>query len=131
MAAGVLVVAAIVLWTRSEHSSPKPQLAFDTAAVDHGAIRAKVTATGTVNPIVQVQVGTQVSGTIETLGADFNSEVAPGQMIAQIDPRLFNAAVEHAQANVLAARATTHKAKACSSTRNARPRATTQLFART
>lgn len=80
--------------------------------VDRGPIRAKVTATGTVNPIVQVQVGTQVSGTIQTLGADFNSPVTPGQMIAQIDPRLFQAAVEQAQANLLAARANTHKMRA-------------------
>ena len=112
VATAVLVIAAIVLWTRNEGSSPKPKVAFETARVDRGPIRAKVTATGTVNPIVQVQVGTQVSGTIQTLGADFNSEVAPGQMIAQIDPRLFNAAVELAQANVLTARATTHKTKA-------------------
>jgi len=113
IAIAVAVVAAIVLWSRSERTtSSQSRLAFDTAAVDRGAIRAKVTATGTVNPIVQVQVGSQVSGTIQSLGADFNSEVAPGQMIAQIDPRLFQAAVESAEANLLAARAATHKAKA-------------------
>jgi HlyD family secretion protein len=61
---------------------------------------------------VQVQVGSQVSGTIQTLGADFNSQVAPGQMIAQIDPRLFEAQVAQARANLLAARASTHKLRA-------------------
>jgi HlyD family secretion protein len=62
-----------------------------------------------VNPTVQVQVGTQVSGTIQTLGAVFNSTVEPGQMIAQIDPRLFRAALEQVRANLLSARANTHK----------------------
>jgi HlyD family secretion protein len=109
----LLVLGAIVAWQLHERSSSsRPKLGFETTAVDRGAIRARVTATGTVNPIVQVQVGTQVSGTIQTLGADFNSEVAPGQMIAQIDPRLFRAAVELAEANALAAAATTHKARA-------------------
>ena len=64
-----------------------------------------MTATGTVNPLSRFKFGTQVSGTLEKLGADFNSTVTPGQMIAQIDPRLFRAAVEQAQANLLAARA--------------------------
>jgi HlyD family secretion protein len=62
-----------------------------------------VTATGTVNPIVTVQVGAQVSGTIQALGADFNSVVQPGQMMAQIDPRLFKAAVLQAEANLRSA----------------------------
>ncbi|HUJ58250.1 MAG TPA: biotin/lipoyl-binding protein, partial [Kofleriaceae bacterium] len=109
----VLVAVGLIGWrlvARSRASQPGP--VFDTATIDRGPIRAKVTATGTVNPIVQVQVGSQVSGTIQTLGADFNSEVAPGQMIAQIDPRLFQAAVENAQANLLAARAASHKARA-------------------
>ena len=110
--AAVAAIAAAV-WYRSAHrSSGQPTYAFETATIDRGAIRAKVTATGTVNPIVQVQVGTQVSGTIQVLGADFNSQVAPGQMVAQIDPRLFQAAVELAQANLLAARAGTQKARA-------------------
>ncbi|HTR50417.1 MAG TPA: efflux RND transporter periplasmic adaptor subunit [Kofleriaceae bacterium] len=111
-ASAIAAVAIILVWAHERASSPTPKLAFETSAVDRGPIRARVTATGTVNPIVQVQVGSQVSGTIQTLGADFNSEVSPGQMVAQIDPRLFKAAVELAQANLLAARATEHKAKA-------------------
>lgn len=109
----LLALGAIVWWQLHERSSAsRAKPGFETAAVDRGAIRARVTATGTVNPTVQVQVGTQVSGTIQTLGADFNSEVTPGQMIAQIDPRLFRAAVEQAEANALAAAAATHKMKA-------------------
>ena len=110
VALAAVIVTATVIHERS--SSSKPKLSFETSPVDRGGIRAKVTATGTVNPIVQVQVGTQVSGTIQKLGADFNSEVAPGQMIAQIDPRMFQAAVELGQANLLASHAAAHKAKA-------------------
>jgi len=106
----VLVAGVIYVRTRAPSSQPTAQ--FETAVVDHGAIRARVTATGIVNPTVQVQVGTQVSGTIQKLGADFNSPVEPGQMIAQIDPGLFQAAVELASANLLAARANTRKAEA-------------------
>lgn len=99
-------IGAIAIW-RYERSTSKsaPAVRFDTAAVDRGPIRAKVTATGTVNPIVTVQVGAQVSGTIQALGADFNSVVKPGQMMAQIDPRLFKAAVLQGEANLRAARA--------------------------
>jgi HlyD family secretion protein len=82
-----------------------PLFRFETAKADRGPIRAKVTATGTVNPIVTVQVGAQVSGTIQALGADFNSVVKPGQMMAQIDPRLFKSAVQQAEANFLSAKA--------------------------
>jgi HlyD family secretion protein len=99
-------MAAIAIW-RHERSATKaaPAIRFDSVSIDQGPIRAKVTATGTVNPIVTVQVGAQVSGTIQALGADFNSVVKPGQMMAQIDPRLFKAAVKQAEANVRAARA--------------------------
>lgn len=88
--AAALAASGSAFWLleRAE-SSRAPLHRYETAVVDRGSIRAKVTATGTVNPIVQVQVGSQVSGTIQTLGADFNSTVTPGQMIAQIDPRLF------------------------------------------
>ncbi|MFT3698646.1 MAG: efflux RND transporter periplasmic adaptor subunit [Kofleriaceae bacterium] len=106
---GVLAIA----WKLHDRSKTStPALQYETERTDRGSIRAKVTATGTVNPIVQVQVGTQVSGRIESLGADFNSAVEPGQMVAQIDPRLFRAAVELATANLQAAHASVHKASA-------------------
>ena len=109
-----LLVAALVVggvvW-RSRRHDVGPGFRFELSPITRGAISAKVTATGTVNPIVTVQVGTQVSGTIEKLGADFNSIVTPGQMVAQIDPRLFRAAVAQARANLAVARATTHKAR--------------------
>ena len=107
----VVLAAGAYAW-HLRGSDPGPAFRFELASTSRGAIQAKVTATGTVNPIVTVQVGSQVSGTIEKLGADFNSVVTPGQMIAQIDPRLFRAAVQQAQANLLAARANVHKARA-------------------
>jgi HlyD family secretion protein len=73
--------------------------------VERGDITSSVTATGTINPVVTVLVGSQVSGTIKALYADFNSRVKEGQVIAQIDPALFEAQVDQARANVLKAQA--------------------------
>ena len=64
-------------------------------------MESTVTATGTVNAVTTVLVGTQVSGTIKNLFADFNSLVKKGQILAQIDPATFQAQVEQAQANLL------------------------------
>src|SRR5579884_4410516 len=60
---------------------------YRTAKIEQGGIIATVSATGKVNAVVTVQVGSQVSGTIQRLFADFNSRVKKGQIIAQIDPR--------------------------------------------
>jgi HlyD family secretion protein len=72
---------------------------FITAAVDRGPIVRAITATGTVNPVTTVQVGTYVSGPIMSIGVDFNSPVKAGQLLARIDPRPFAAqlALAHAQ----------------------------------
>ena len=70
-----------------------------TAPVTRGAVRDVVAATGTLQAVTTVQVGTQVSGTISWLGADFNSIVREGQVIARLDPSLFQTQVEQAQAN--------------------------------
>lgn len=78
---------------------------FRTMKVERGEVSSTVTATGTVNPVVNVLVGSQVSGTIKALYADFNSEVKEGQVIAQIDPAIFQAQVEQARANLLNAQA--------------------------
>ena len=110
----IVVLAALgsIAWWRHRSANSVPADRYEVALVDRGPIRARVTATGTVNPIKTVQVGTQVSGTIQTLGADFNSAVAPGQIVAQIDPRLFQAAVNQARANLELAQANTRKARA-------------------
>jgi HlyD family secretion protein len=87
--------------------------------VERGEIRDVVDSTGIVNAVVNVQVGSQVSGTIAKLNADFNSRVHKGEMIAEIDPRLFEGALlqatsdlENAKANVVAAKANLKKAGA-------------------
>ena len=70
-----------------------------TALVTRGAVADVVAATGTLQAVTTVQVGTQVSGTIAWLGADFNSIVHKGQVIAKLDPSLFETQVEQARAN--------------------------------
>ena len=85
---------------------------FRTTKVERGEISTTVTATGTINPVITVLVGSQVSGTIKALYADFNSRVKEGQVIAQIDPAIFDAQVEQARANVLNAQANVLNAQA-------------------
>ncbi len=97
--------AGIGLWSWWAGSAAAPH--YKTAPVDRGPVAAVVTATGTVNPVVSVQVGSQVTGKIKTLYADFNSAVTRGQLIAQIDPAPFQSRVNQARAslkNVLGAR---------------------------
>ena len=78
---------------------------YRMAKVERSTITAYISATGTLNPVIMVQVGTQVSGTIEKLFADFNSTVVPGQQLAQLDQASFRAKVLQAEANLDTARA--------------------------
>jgi HlyD family secretion protein len=78
--------------------------------VTRGDIVSSITATGAVNAVTTVLVGTQVSGTIKNIYVDFNSPVKKGQIIAQIDPAIFDAQVAQAKANVLSAKANVEKA---------------------
>jgi len=87
------------------------KLRYQTAIVDRGRIAAKVTATGTLSALVTVQVGSQVSGRLQQIFVDFNSEVKRGQVIAKLDPSLFEAAVEQGRANHLAALANLNRAR--------------------
>ena len=107
-----LVVIAAVGIVRYRQSQSKAAVHFETVKVDRGKIVAKVTATGTLSAIVTVQVGSQVSGTIAALYADFNSTVKKGELVAKIDPRLFQASVEQSRANLVAAQGNLAKAKA-------------------
>ena len=72
---------------------------------DAGPITQAVTATGTLNPVVNVQVGSQISGNIQKLFVDFNSPVKAGQVVAQIDPAVFQASVTQAEGDLANARA--------------------------
>jgi len=88
-----------------------PEISFKTAKIERGNIVSSVAATGNLSAVTTVQVGTQVSGTIQKLYVDFNSRVKKGQPIAEIDPSLFNAAVEQSQGNYFSAEANLQKAK--------------------
>jgi HlyD family secretion protein len=90
----------------------RQKVQLESVAVERGRIVAKVTATGTLSALVTVQVGSQVSGRVAELRADFNSEVKRGDLIAKIDPQLFQAAVEQARANLQAAQGNLAKARA-------------------
>src|SRR6266481_5408343 len=84
---------------------------YQIAVVTRGPITQAVTATGTLNPVVNVQVGSQVSGNIAKLFADFNSQVKAGQVVAQIDPALFQAIVTQAEGDLANAQAALELAK--------------------
>ena len=106
---GAFTAATLLIWHRaSEPSAPK----FQTASVDRGRIDLTVSATGTCNPVVDVLVGSQVSGNIKALYADFNTKVKQGQLVALIDPAPFKAAVKQAQASWSAAKAAVVTAQA-------------------
>ncbi len=81
-----------------------PPIHYKTLPVERGPITAIVTATGTINPVVSVQVGSQVSGKVAQLFADFNSKVTKGQILAQIDQKPFKARMSQARAAVKSAR---------------------------
>src|SRR5215813_2775897 len=101
LGAGLLVLlAAFVGWRVLRR---QPPLVFTTASTDQGPMVARVTATGVLSALVTVQVGSQVSGRIAKLHTDYNATVKKGQLIAEIDPALFQANLEQAKANVLSA----------------------------
>jgi HlyD family secretion protein len=103
IAAGVVLTAIVLAaFTLSRGSQPQ----FFTSKAELGNIHDAVQATGTINPVTSVQVGSQVSGTISKLYADFNSKVKKGQVIAQIEPSLFQGAVLQAEADLQNAIAT-------------------------
>ena len=89
-----------------------PDVVYRTGKLERGPLQATVSASGAVNPVTQVSVGTQVSGQIKELYVDFNSEVRAGQLIAQIDPETFEYRVRQAQADVDSAQAAVLTAQA-------------------
>jgi HlyD family secretion protein len=110
----VVVLAGLAAGTTQvvlKRRAAKPPVLWETAAVDRGRIVARVTATGILSALVTVQVGSQVSGRVQQLFVDFNSPVKKGQIIAKIDPQLFQATLEQARANFAAAQGTLLKAK--------------------
>ncbi|MEW6126251.1 MAG: efflux RND transporter periplasmic adaptor subunit [Acidobacteriota bacterium] len=93
-------VAAFFFWNNKASASD-----YITAKVERGNVEVTVSATGTVQAVTTVQVGSQVSGTVQWLGADFNTDVKRGQVIARLDPSIIQAQVDNARANVANAEA--------------------------
>lgn len=106
--AAVVLLLAIWLW-RSWGAGDGDT--YRTSEVTRGEITQAVTATGTLNPVVNVQVGSQISGNISKLNADYNSNVKAGQVVAEIDPAIFKAAVTQAQGDLESAQAGLELAK--------------------
>ena len=94
-------LSAAAMYARRDAEAPR----VATDVVSRGSILAVVTASGTIEAVDTVQVGSQVSGTIQSLGADFNSIVRKGQVLARLDPSLIQAEIERARANLLGAEA--------------------------
>ena len=115
---GLLIIAFIVRQCRMGGAAN-----YQTATVTRGPITQAVTATGTLNPVVNVQVGSQVSGNIAKLFADFNSQVKAGEVVAQIDPAIFQATVTQAEGDLASAKAALELAKVTAAR-------TQELFAR-
>ena len=96
LAAGLPMIAAGGVYARRDHAAPE----VITAPVTRGAIVSAIAATGTVEAVTTVEVGSQVTGTIQSLGADFNSIVKKGQVLVRLDPAVMQSTVEQARANL-------------------------------
>ncbi len=103
LAAGIVLLLSAFFLLR--HCSASAGDKFQTTVVTKGPITRTVTATGTLNPVVNVQVGSQISGNISKLYVDYNSNVKAGQVVAEIEPSVFKAAVMQAQGDLASAKA--------------------------
>ena len=109
---GVLTLVLLGVGYRYLGGLQDSSAGFKTAMVERGTIARVVTATGTVEPVLSVEVGSEVSGTIQSVQADFNSIVSAGDVIARIDPEPFQARLEQEQASLLSAKARLAQANA-------------------
>jgi HlyD family secretion protein len=110
--AGLAVLVGGIWGYRAYKASDEGGIEYQTASVTRQDLAAQVTASGTLSPLVTVEVGSQVSGRIQALHVDFNSRVTKGQVIAKIDPQLIQSDVTKARANMTAARAAVARAEA-------------------
>jgi len=100
IAVAVIVVGgAAAAWLAPKGEPKVPPSKYRTSLVDVGAINQTVTATGTINPVALVNVGSQVSGTVVELNADFNDRVTKGQVLLKLDPTIFNTQIRQAEAS--------------------------------
>src|SRR5262245_56064627 len=107
---GIAVLLAAVLVTVVLRNR-RPPSRYQTATVDRGDVAEVVGSTGALQAVQTVQVGSQVSGTIQELKADFNSKVTKDEVIARLDPSLFQARLGQAQASLQSARANAEKSR--------------------
>src|SRR5438477_9395279 len=109
---GLLIVAAVGAGAGAYYiRRAGPEVQVLTAPVTRGDITDSVGATGTLQAVTTVQVGSQVSGNISFLGADFNSIVKKGQIIAKLEPSLFDAQVQQAKASLFRSQADVERNK--------------------
>jgi len=104
----LLLLGALALHLRSDETAI--DVTYTLTRVERGDLLYSISAIGTLSPLITVQVGSQVSGTIEEVYVDFNSKVKKGQIVAQIEPALFRAQVAQAQANYESSNAVLDKA---------------------
>ena len=97
----MLLVAGILYWTFGASASVR----YVTAPITRGTVARAVTATGSINPVLTITVGSYVSGVIQEIDCDFNTKVTKGQLCAKIDPRPYQTIVDEDQAAVTSARA--------------------------
>lgn len=109
--AGVLTIGLVIGGYVFFNGERKPPVRYRFATVERGSVVSLVTATGMINPVVSVQVGTQVSGMIKSLHADFNSVVKAGNVVAVIDPEPFKARRDQAASNLEMAKANAARAR--------------------
>ncbi|HCU11122.1 MAG TPA: efflux RND transporter periplasmic adaptor subunit [Gemmatimonadetes bacterium] len=108
-AVGVIILAGTGWFYKRADGKEAP--AYRTATIQRGSVKSTVSATGTLSAVQTIQVGTQVSGQIAVIHADYNDHVKKGQLLARIDPTLQNQAVEEAQAQLERAHATMEQAQ--------------------
>jgi HlyD family secretion protein len=97
----VLLVLGAAAWLAlNAFKKPGQELRYRTAAVDHGLVQKRISANGTLNPVIVVKVGTQVSGTVAKLYVDFNQAVKAGQILLELDPALLQGQVSQDEANL-------------------------------
>ena len=106
----IILIVGLGSWFLFPTDEDEQAPAYDVTEVKRGDLKAIVSATGTLNPVITVQVGSQVSGTIQTLNVDFNSRVKKGQVIAKIDSAIFDARLAEANSNLKSAQASRDKA---------------------
>lgn len=109
----LLVAGAAASYYQKENSKAREEEPkYKTAAVDKGNITQTVTASGTLNPVALINVGSQVSGTVVELKADFNDRVKQGQVLLKLDPTIFNAQIKQSEASLASAEASKRLAQA-------------------